>query len=93
MLHLESDEGVEDADMSAAVPDKGEPGRAFSTSADFTRLGATMVQVALACLLHQPGVGAVLASSRSPRRVQENAEALGPDPTAVLGEIKALVPR
>ena len=57
------------------------------------RLGATVAQVALAWVLHQPGVMAALAGSRSERHTRENARAaeltLADD---VVAELEALIP-
>ncbi|MFY9577894.1 MAG: aldo/keto reductase [Gaiellaceae bacterium] len=57
-----------------------------------SRLGATVAQVALAWLLHQPGVTASIAGSRDGRHVRENAEAADLDLEAVLDELEQLIP-
>jgi aryl-alcohol dehydrogenase-like predicted oxidoreductase len=54
------------------------------------RLGATMAQVAIAWVLHQPGVTAALAGSRSPRHTQENAQSVHVALTDSLAEIERL---
>jgi aryl-alcohol dehydrogenase-like predicted oxidoreductase len=56
------------------------------------RLGATVSQVALAWVLHQPGVSAALAGSRSPAHIRENARAAAVDLPRVLAEIEDLIP-
>jgi aryl-alcohol dehydrogenase-like predicted oxidoreductase len=57
------------------------------------RLGATVAQVAIAWVLHQPGVTAALAGSRSEGHTRENAGAADVELTAdVLAELEALVP-
>jgi aryl-alcohol dehydrogenase-like predicted oxidoreductase len=57
------------------------------------RLGCRLAQMALAWNLHQPGVTALLAGSRNPTHVRENADAaaieLTPDQ---LAELDALIP-
>jgi aryl-alcohol dehydrogenase-like predicted oxidoreductase len=76
------------------------PGR-FERSEDVTngmrvvadRLGVTLAQVAIAWNLHQPGITATLAGSRSPAHVRDNAAAgrleLADD---ILAELDALIP-
>lgn len=57
------------------------------------RLHATVAQVAIAWVLHQPGVSAAIAGSRSDRHTHENAVAAGLDlPDDVLKELDGLVP-
>jgi aryl-alcohol dehydrogenase-like predicted oxidoreductase len=55
------------------------------------RLGATVAQVAIAWVLHQPGVTAAIAGSRNGSHVRENAEAAQLDLTDALDEIEQLV--
>lgn len=55
------------------------------------RLGATVAQVAIAWVLHQPGVTAAIAGSRNGSHVLENAEAAELDLTDALDEIEQLV--
>jgi aryl-alcohol dehydrogenase-like predicted oxidoreductase len=57
-----------------------------------SRLGASVAQVALAWVLHQPGVTAALAGSRDGRHVHENARAAALDLSGALEEIEALIP-
>jgi aryl-alcohol dehydrogenase-like predicted oxidoreductase len=55
-----------------------------------TRLGQPMAVVSLAWLLHQPGVTAVLAGSRKPEQIQQNALAADLDlPAEVVEELAA----
>ena len=56
------------------------------------RLGITVAQLAIAWVLHQPGVSAALAGSRDGRHVRENAEAALFDLTGTLDELEALIP-
>jgi len=57
------------------------------------QLGCSLAQVALAWNLHQPGVSAVLAGSRNPTHVRENAEAASIELTPEqLAELDALIP-
>lgn len=57
------------------------------------RLDATVAQVALAWVLHQPGVTAALAGSRSEGHMRENAAAADVTlPGDVLDELEALIP-
>ena len=56
------------------------------------RLGVTVAQIAIAWVLHQPGVIAAIAGSRDGRHVGENAEAAALDLTSVIGELEALIP-
>src|SRR3954451_7066564 len=76
------------------VPGKAE--RSFAVAeglgAIAARLGATMAQVAIAWVLHQPGVTAALAGSRSPRHTQENAQSVHLALTDSLAEIDRLIP-
>lgn len=57
------------------------------------QLGATVSQVAIAWVLHQPGVTAAIAGSRDGSHTKENAGAAGLDLSGVLSEIDALVLR
>ena len=56
------------------------------------RLGATVAQVAIAWILHQPGVTAALAGTSSPDRVRENERGADLDLTPALEEIEQLIP-
>ncbi|HEV3474884.1 MAG TPA: aldo/keto reductase [Actinomycetota bacterium] len=57
------------------------------------RLGMTLAQLALAWVIHQPGVTSAIAGSRSPDHVKENAEAGDVElDQATLDEIEALIP-
>ena len=56
------------------------------------RLGATVAQVAIGWVLHQPGVTAAIAGSRNGGHMQENAEAMKLDLSTVLTELEALMP-
>ena len=56
------------------------------------KLGATVAQVAIAWVLHQPGVTAAIAGSRDGSHMEENAGAAALDLSAVLDEIEALIP-
>jgi aryl-alcohol dehydrogenase-like predicted oxidoreductase len=56
------------------------------------RLGATVAQVAIAWVLHQPGVTAAIVGSRNGSHMRENAEAARLDLTASLEEIEDLIP-
>jgi aryl-alcohol dehydrogenase-like predicted oxidoreductase len=56
------------------------------------RLGATVAQVAISWVLHQPGVTAAIAGSRNGGHMRENAEAVRLDLTGSLDEIEALIP-
>jgi myo-inositol catabolism protein IolS len=56
------------------------------------RLGATVAQVAIAWVLHQPGVAAAIAGSRNGGHMRENAEAASLDLTDVLDELEQLIP-
>jgi aryl-alcohol dehydrogenase-like predicted oxidoreductase len=56
------------------------------------RLGATVAQVAIAWVLHQPGVAAAIAGSGDGGHVQENAGAAELDLSDVLTEIEELIP-
>jgi aryl-alcohol dehydrogenase-like predicted oxidoreductase len=76
------------------------PGR-FERSEDVTngmrvvadRLGVTLAQIAIAWNLHQPGITATLAGSRSPVHVRDNAAAGSLELTDdVLAELDALIP-
>jgi len=55
-------------------------------------LGATVAQVAIAWVLHQPGVTAAIAGSRNGGHMRENAEAASLDLTEVLDELEQLIP-
>ena len=54
--------------------------------------GVSVAQLALAWVLHQPGVAWALAGSRDGRHVQENAAAATLDVRALLGEFDAVIP-
>ena len=56
------------------------------------RLNATVAQVAIAWVLHQPGVTAAIAGSRDGRHMIENAGAADLDITQWLEDIDALIP-
>jgi myo-inositol catabolism protein IolS len=56
------------------------------------RLGATVAQVAIAWVLHQPGVTAAIVGSRNGGHMRENAEAARLDLTGSLEEIEELIP-
>jgi aryl-alcohol dehydrogenase-like predicted oxidoreductase len=56
------------------------------------RLDVTVAQLAIAWVLHQPGVVSAIAGSRSGSHIGENARAAEIDLTAVLGEIDRLIP-
>jgi aryl-alcohol dehydrogenase-like predicted oxidoreductase len=56
------------------------------------RLGATVSQVAIAWVLHQPGVAAAIAGSRNGSHVGENAAAANLDLTDSLEELERLIP-
>lgn len=56
------------------------------------RLGATVAQLAIAWVLHQPGVTAAIAGSRDARHVRENAEASSLDLAGSLDELEKLIP-
>jgi myo-inositol catabolism protein IolS len=56
------------------------------------RLGATVAQVAIAWVLHQPGVTSAIAGSRDGGHMQENAGAADLDLSDVLTEIEELIP-
>jgi len=76
------------------VPGKAE--RSFAVAEGLrpiaARLDVTMAQVAIAWVLHQPGVTAALAGSRSPRHTQENAQSAHVALTDSLAEIERLIP-
>jgi aryl-alcohol dehydrogenase-like predicted oxidoreductase len=55
------------------------------------RLGATVSQVAIAWVLHQPGVTAAIAGSHDGSHMKENASAAALDLSGVLAEIEELV--
>ncbi len=52
------------------------------------RLGATVAQLAIAWVLHQPGVSAAIAGSKE----RENAEASSLDLTGSLEQLEELIP-
>ncbi len=56
------------------------------------RVGATVAQVAIAWVLHQPGVTAAIAGSRDGRHMRENAGAADLNLRDVLDELEALIP-
>jgi aryl-alcohol dehydrogenase-like predicted oxidoreductase len=55
------------------------------------RLGVTVAQVAIAWVLHQPGVSAAIAGSRDGGHVAENAASSAIELAAALGELEALI--
>jgi aryl-alcohol dehydrogenase-like predicted oxidoreductase len=55
-------------------------------------LGATVAQVSIAWILHQPGVTAAIAGSRDGSHMRENAGAAALDLADVLEEIEQLIP-
>jgi len=56
------------------------------------QLGATVAQIAIAWVLHQPGVTAALAGTRSPERIRENGGGARLDLTNELDRIERLIP-
>jgi myo-inositol catabolism protein IolS len=56
------------------------------------RLNATVAQVAIAWVLHQPGVTAAIAGSKDGLHMRENAEAADLDLGGVLDELENLIP-
>jgi myo-inositol catabolism protein IolS len=56
------------------------------------RLGVTVAQLAIAWVLHQPGVSAAIAGSKSGRHVAENAAAAEADIGDALAELEELIP-
>jgi aryl-alcohol dehydrogenase-like predicted oxidoreductase len=56
------------------------------------RLSATVAQVAIAWVLHQPGVSAAIVGSRDGRHVVENAAAASLDIAAFVDQLNALIP-
>ncbi len=56
------------------------------------RLGVSVAQLAIAWVLHHPGVTAALGGSRDGRHVNENANASRIDLTASLDELERLIP-
>jgi len=54
---------------------------------------ATVAQIAIGWVLHQPGVDAAIAGSRSGGHIEENANAAELDLSDVLEEIEGLIPR
>jgi aryl-alcohol dehydrogenase-like predicted oxidoreductase len=56
------------------------------------RHGVSVAQLALAWVLHQPGVSWALAGSRDGRHVHENAAAAGLDLTESFDDLEALIP-
>jgi aryl-alcohol dehydrogenase-like predicted oxidoreductase len=56
------------------------------------RIDATVAQVAIAWVLHQRGVTALLTGTTSPDRARENVRGAALDLTPVLEEIEALIP-
>lgn len=57
-----------------------------------SRLGATVAQLAVAWVLHQPGVDAAIVGSHDGHHVGENARSADLDITGVLDELDALIP-
>jgi aryl-alcohol dehydrogenase-like predicted oxidoreductase len=56
------------------------------------RVGSTVAQLALAWVLHQPGVDCAIVGSRSGVHLRENAGAAGLDLTDVIDDIERLIP-
>jgi aryl-alcohol dehydrogenase-like predicted oxidoreductase len=56
------------------------------------KVGATVAQVAIAWVLHQPGVTAAIAGSRDGRHTRENSEAAILDLTDFVEELEQLIP-
>jgi aryl-alcohol dehydrogenase-like predicted oxidoreductase len=56
------------------------------------RLGVTVAQIAIAWVLHQPGVSAAIAGSRDGSHVAENAASSAIDLGGALDELEALIP-
>jgi aryl-alcohol dehydrogenase-like predicted oxidoreductase len=56
------------------------------------KVGATVAQVAIAWVLHQPGVTAAIAGSRDSRHTRENSEAAILDLTDFVEELEQLIP-
>ena len=56
------------------------------------RLDVSVAQLAIAWVLHQPGVTATLAGSRHGRHVHENAEASRLELGDALDELEGLIP-
>ena len=56
------------------------------------RIGATVSQVALAWVLHQPGVDSAIVGSRNGRHMQENSGAAELDLSDVIDELEQLIP-
>ena len=56
------------------------------------KVGATVAQLAIGWVLHQPGVDAAIAGSRSGRHIEENAAAAVLDLSDVLQDIERLIP-
>jgi len=77
---------------------EGEGGeRSFAVAAELpaiaARLDATVAQVAIAWVLHQPGVASAIAGSRNGSHMQENAGAARLElPEDVLNELEKLIP-
>jgi aryl-alcohol dehydrogenase-like predicted oxidoreductase len=75
------------------APDKA--GRSFAVADGIRsiadRLGVTVAQVAIAWVLHQPGVSAAIAGSRDGRHMDENARASTVDLADSLDELEKLI--
>ena len=56
------------------------------------RLGASVAQVAIAWVLHQPGVSAAIVGSRNSGHMRDNAAAAALDLTGSLEEVEQLIP-
>ncbi len=56
------------------------------------RLGASVAQVAIAWVLHQPGVSAAIVGSRNGGHMRDNAAAAALDLTGSLEEVEQLIP-
>jgi aryl-alcohol dehydrogenase-like predicted oxidoreductase len=76
------------------APGKGEQSMAVADAMRplAARLGATVAQLAIAWVLHQPGVSAAIAGSRDGRHVAENAAASALDIRGSLAELEELIP-
>jgi len=76
------------------APDKAE--RSFAVADGLRpiarKLGATVAQVAIAWVLHQPGVTAAIAGSRDGSHTRENAEAAVLDLIDCMEELEQLIP-
>ncbi len=75
------------------APDRAEQSFAVAdgTRPIAERLGVTIAQLAIAWVLHQPGVSAAIAGSRDGRHMDENAQASTVDLTDSLDELEKLI--